>query len=237
MMKIAICDDARSDVEMLEKCLESLPFSNDIDVFYSASELIAYARQQGERYHLYILDIELPDINGVDLARRIREMDDECLIVFLTSHPGYVYDVFDVMVYDYIVKPITRERMEVLMNRARKTVEKQGRIFYYTFKRVRYGLNAENICLFQKNSRVVEIHTNRQDVNYTYMKMDEVMAQLSPSVFARINYSSIVNLKYVTGIQGQVVQLSNGMSVNIARNLLKEVKEKHLKYLCGEAGR
>lgn len=237
MIKIAICDDTRADVEILEECLEALPFTADIDVFYSGSELVTYARQQGEPYHLYILDIELPDINGVDLARKIREHDEDCLIVFATSHPNYVYDVFDVMVFDYIVKPVTGKRIEKLMMRARKTLEKRGKVFYYTFKKVRYGLNAENIYLFQKNSRVIEIYTDKQGVQHTYMKMDEVLEQLSDVTFVRINYSCIVNLKYVTEIKGQVIQLENGMSVNIARNLLKEVKERHLKYLCGEAER
>ena len=69
------------------------------------------------------------------------------------------------------------------------------------------------------------------------MKMDEVMEQLSPINFARINYSCIVNLKYVTGIKGSVMELENGVCINIARNLLKEVKEKHLRYLCEEASR
>ena len=73
MIRLAICDDARADAEKLEKCLESLPFTVDIDVFYSGNELVEYVSQQGANYHLYILDIELPDINGVDLARRIRE--------------------------------------------------------------------------------------------------------------------------------------------------------------------
>lgn len=237
MIKIAICDDSRTDVEMLEKCLESLQFTVDADVFYSGSELAEYLRRQGKKYHLYILDVELPDINGVDLARRIREQDEECLIAFLTSHPGYVYEVFDIWVYDYILKPVTAGRVERLMLRARKTLEKQGKIFYYHFKKVRYGLNAEKIILFQKDSRIIEIHTIGQGIQYTYMKMDEVMEQISPVNFARISYSCIVNLKYVIGIKGQIVYLSNGMSVNISRNLLKEVKEKHLKYLCGEAGR
>lgn len=234
MVKIAICDDSTTDVEKIEKYLEELPFSVDVDVFYSGADLFDYIKRQEEQYHLYFLDIELGDINGTDLAREIRRRDEKCLIVFLTGHPGYVYEIFDITVFDYIIKPVTRERMDQLMGRVKMTLEKQGRIFYYNFNKVRYGLNAEKIYLFQKNCRLIEIYTQKEGVLSTYMKMDEVMAQLNQQNFARISYSCIVNLKYVEEIKGQVIYMSNGMSMNIARNLIKEVKEKHLRYLSGE---
>ncbi|NLL79375.1 MAG: response regulator transcription factor [Clostridiales bacterium] len=234
MIRIAICDDSVKDVEKLERYLEALPFSVDIDVFYKGSDLFGYINCQEDLYHLYFLDIELGDIKGTDLAREIRRRDEQCLIVFLTGHPGYVYDIFDINVFDYIVKSVTRDRMDKLMCRVKKTLEKQGRIFYYNFNKVRYGLNAERIYLFQKNCRQIEIYTQKDGVLYTYMKMDEVMEQLNDRQFARVSYSCIVNLKYVAEIKGQIICMSNGMNINITRKQLKEVKEKHLKYLSGE---
>ncbi len=234
MIRIAICDDSVEHVERLERCLEKFHDVIETEVFYRGSEMLSYIRDQREKYHLYMMDIDLNGENGVDIARQIRRQDDGCLIVFVTSYPEYVYDIFDINVFDYIVKPVGKERINRLMKRVMERLNRQGRIFYYHFNKVSYGLDTDNIYLFQKNRRQVEIHTREGNVLYTYMKMEEIMMQLGNRSFVRVGYSCIVNLKYVEKIVGSVIYIENGMHVNIARKQLQEVKEKHLKYLSKE---
>mgnify|MGYP002508020861 FL=1 len=111
MLNIAICDDSVYCIEMLEKLLDAYPGKKSIqyDVFDNPIHLLDYQKANNVLYKLYILDIEMDDMNGISLAKSIRKFDQKSLIVFLTSHNQYVFDVFNVVVFDFLLKPITQE--------------------------------------------------------------------------------------------------------------------------------
>lgn len=84
MLKIAICDDSRSDVERLEQAFDELHHSDvEYDVYFSAAELLQSLERHEDKYHVYIFDIEMPQMNGLELAKKIRERDAKALFVFL----------------------------------------------------------------------------------------------------------------------------------------------------------
>mgnify|MGYP000208259438 CR=1 FL=1 len=94
MLNIADCDDSRTDVEMLESAFDKLahvPVS--YEVYFTAKELLKHVIDDGEMYHLYIFDIEMPEMNGLQLAKEIRKIDAKALFVFLTGYTQYVIDV------------------------------------------------------------------------------------------------------------------------------------------------
>ena len=73
MLKIAICDDSRSDVERLEQAFDELHHSDvEYDVYFSAAELLQSLERHEDKYHVYIFDIEMPQMNGLELAKKIR---------------------------------------------------------------------------------------------------------------------------------------------------------------------
>ena len=97
MIRIAICDDVPAVIEQIENYIDKMDSDIlDYDVFFSAEELYEYKKKQQVEFDLYILDIEMKDLSGLDLAKKIRQESPYALIVFLTSYSQYVYDVFDV---------------------------------------------------------------------------------------------------------------------------------------------
>lgn len=77
MLRVAICDDSRMDVERLESALERLErYHIQWDVFYSGEELIEYKNKCEKDYDLYIFDVEMPGMNGIEVAARIRKEDE-----------------------------------------------------------------------------------------------------------------------------------------------------------------
>lgn len=95
MLKIAICDDSKVDVEQLEIVLDTLcHYQIYYDVYFSAEELLECMAMHREEYHLYIFDIEMPHMTGLELAKEIRKIDTNALFVFLTGYDQYVMDVF-----------------------------------------------------------------------------------------------------------------------------------------------
>lgn len=76
MLRIVVCDDSRTDVEVLEAAFDELPdYPVEYDVYFSGKELLMCFMQDKENYHLYIFDIEMPDMNGLELAKEVRKRD------------------------------------------------------------------------------------------------------------------------------------------------------------------
>lgn len=92
MLNIAVCDDSRTDVEMLESAFDKLAqYQFSYEVYFTAKELLKHVIDDGEMYHLYIFDIEMPEMNGLQLAKEIRKIDAKALFVFLTGYTQYLH--------------------------------------------------------------------------------------------------------------------------------------------------
>lgn len=98
-----ICNDSRADVEQLESALGALRDNQiDYDVYFSAGELLEYIARHKENYHLYMFDIEMPNITGLELAKKLRQSGSKALFVFLTGYAQYVMAAFDVFTFAYL---------------------------------------------------------------------------------------------------------------------------------------
>lgn len=107
-MYIAVCDDQTEELKDLTELLGAWETDRGTPVrvksFRSAAELLDAARH--ERFTLYLLDIMMPGLNGMDAAREIRGFDKAADIIFLTSSPGFAYDSYSVKALEYLLKPI-----------------------------------------------------------------------------------------------------------------------------------
>lgn len=118
MLHIALCDDNPASIEILEKYFDILNDSTiDYDVYFSAEELYRYKLNNELTYDIYILDIEMQGMNGLELAKTIRTNEPNALIIFLTSYSEYVFDVFEVITFDFLLN-------QLLLNVSRKFYKK-----------------------------------------------------------------------------------------------------------------
>lgn len=113
MLKIAICDDEASELAETYASIEK--YSNkrmELDVaaqkFQHYSDLLDAIETHG-RYDIYILDIIMPELNGIQLGMEIRKKDNDSIIIFLTSSAEYGVDSYSISAKDYILKPYTEE--------------------------------------------------------------------------------------------------------------------------------
>ena len=231
MLKIAICDDSRTDVEMLESAFDKLRhYVIDYDVYFSGKELLEYTALHGEVYHLYIFDIEMPDMNGLELAKEVRERDAKSLFVFLTSYTQYVMEVFDVITFDYISKPITVEKLESVLLKAMNYLDMIKQDFVFQFRKNHFRVSCDDILYFEKKGRQAIIHTISEAYK-TNMTTEEIWKQLDDKVFAHIHVSYIVNLGHIRAIEGDEVVLDNEERFMIARSHKQSLKEKHMEFI------
>lgn len=231
MLKIAVCDDSRTDMEMLEAAFDRLKdYPVDYDVYFSGEELLSYSALHGEVYHLYIFDIEMPDMSGLELAKEVRKKDAKALFVFLTSHTSYVMDVFDVITFDYISKPITAEKLESVLLKAMNYLDMIKQDFVFQFRKNHFRISCDEILYFEKKGRQAIIHTI-SDTYKTNMTTEEIWKQLDENLFSHIHISYIVNLGHVRAIEGDEAVLDNGERFMIARSHKQSLKEKHMEFI------
>lgn len=231
MLKIAICDDSRTDIELLEKAFDRLrQYPVDYDVYFHAEELLRHLKVQEESYHLYIFDIEMPDINGLELAKEIRSRDAKALFVFLTGYTQYVMDVFEVITFDYISKPITVEKLGSVIQKAMQYLQMIRQDFVFQFRKNQFRLSCDDILYFEKKGRQAVIHTITEK-HKTNMTTEEIWKQLDEKVFSHIHVSYIINLGHICAIEGEEVVLDNGERFLIARSHKQSLKEKHMEFM------
>lgn len=230
MLKVAVCDDSTIALEHLERHFESLhSISFEYEIFYRANDLLNYISLNIGSFDVYLLDIEMPDMNGIMLAKRIRSFDISALIIFQTVHLTYVYDVFDIITFHYLQKPVSFEKLEEVLKRAEVYINKKKCRFHFAYAKEYFTISCMDILYFEQSRRKVVIYT-KEGMYESYMTAKEVMRQLDSTVFVELGASYIVNLEYVKVLSRNVAILYNEKYLPISRRNRKEVREKQLQY-------
>lgn len=201
MIEIAICDDEVYMTSEIEEALQNLcelyNVAVEIDVFYDGSTLVDYI-EKGAKYDLIYLDIEMQHKNGVEAARRIRKIDMNVLIIYVTSHESFAKEVFEVSAYRFITKPIDKNIFEKYFLSAIETIRIVPAYYRYQYNKIRYKLLIEDIIYFRSDKRITYIVTKNGEEK-CYEKLNDIEKKLNDFnvIFFRTHQSFLVNPKYV----------------------------------------
>lgn len=233
MIKIAVCDDDLATTVTMERLLRMYDSELfDIHVFTSSKKL--KKSFDNDEYDLLLLDIQMPDFSGIELAKFLRETNQQTLIIFLTSFEKYMPEVFSIRTFDYLLKPITKEKLFPVLNRLINYTEADEGRFIFTFNKNLHSLKFREIIYFEKNKKWVYIHT-RNKIHKAIMSNAELLNKLNNN-FLQCHNSYILNTKYVCKLSSKLITLSDGESVielpigrkfsdNIRKELLLKLKE------------
>ena len=135
MIKVAVCEDEKLLFNELEKCVKEYVAKNElgitVDWFPSAEEFLKCDVMQ---FDIVFMDIKMTGINGLEAARIIRERDNRIAIVFLTAFPDFALESYSVDASDYIVKPITMEKVDRALCKALGSIERKEQVLLIRFK-------------------------------------------------------------------------------------------------------
>ena len=166
----------------------------------------------------------------MQLAKEIRKIDAKALFVFLTGYTQYVMDVFEVITFDYISKPITVEKLESVLLKAMQYLHMIKRDFVFQFRKNQFRISCDDIVYFEKKGRQAVIHTISENFKAN-MTTEEIWKQLDDKVFAHIHVSYIINLGHIRAIEGDEVVMDNEERLLIARSHKQNLKEKHIEFV------
>lgn len=231
MMRIAVVDDNPNDIRGLKEKLAQ--YYSDKDTNYSVDSYanpFVFLEEFSPRYDLIILDIQMPMMDGMTLAGRIRMLDSDVIIVFVTNHASYAVKGYTVGAFDFIVKPFSYYDFSLKMKRINAQYEKNNKESHIIVKTPN-GL----VQLKQRDILYVEImghwatyHTYDGDYKY-YGTLKDVERELDASLFCRCNSCYLVNLARVERVETQFCMVG-GHELKISQPKRKEFTERLVQY-------
>ena len=228
-MRIAICDDeigTCSDIEnMILDYADSHAIQIETEVFYSGESLYRSIEKQC-LYDLIFLDIQLMALDGVQIGILIREQlnNENVGIVYISSNEIYAMSLFQVRPLDFLIKPISKEKIAATLDKFIRLREINKQEFYYKIGKSVYRLYLDEIRYFACSGKKIEVYSNSGTGEF-YGGMREVWKQVEGKGFMIIHKSYIINTAFVSIYHYDSVQMTDGVVLQISqryRNLMKE---------------
>ena len=232
---IAVCDDSRRVIDQIEQVLhgymQTIHTPIQIRTFTDGHSLVN-ACAKGNDFDICILDILMPGFSGMETAREIRHYNTSTKIIFLTSSAEYALESYEVKAYDYILKPVTAERLTDVMNDVLKEIEHRdgSGIVVKSDAGVRMLL-LSNIIYVEAMGKKTVYHLYPEGTVTCTEKFAEVCHRLlDEEMFLQTHRSYLLNMNYVDRITGNDIILRDGARIPIAQGRTKEIRQMYLSY-------
>lgn len=228
MLKIGLCEDNEIQHNQILSFLEtiSLP-KHSINSFYKGNDLynsIQEAMKEKEPYDIVIMDIDLPDGNGIKFSKQINIFSPHTIIIYMTSYEDYVSDVYDTEHIYFILKKNYQKYLPHALSLANEALNKQRRASLKIFwNKEEYNILQKDIFYMERKLRTTFIVTPTH-IYPTSEKLEDLLKRLGET-FAMSHRSFIVNLKMVQEITKDSALLVNGTSIPISRSYYKALKD------------
>lgn len=233
-MYIAACDDQIEELEKLTALLQAWQSDRRSDVrfqtFRSGGQLLDAAR--AERFTLYLLDVLMPGMTGMDAAREIRSFDAAADIIFLTTSPGFAYESYGVRAAEYLLKPINAKLLYPVLDklslRDQKpqdglTVKSNGMLVRLPFSQLSYvEVNGKHLFFNMADGTVYEVAASMREYEGALLARPE---------FMRVHRSYIVNMLQAEKLSPAGVITFSGHNVPVSRLLYGQLQKDYLALL------
>lgn len=228
--RVAICDDNPADIQYLQSLLRRYGAERDVsfreDTFPS-SEAFLFHYADNMDYDLLLLDIEMADMDGVTLAKKIRRDNEALQIIFITGYSDYISDGYDVAALHYLIKPVHAEKLFQVLDRAGKRLQKNERS-------LTLELSGETVRIPLNEIRYLDVERNYVTIHAkTDVTIKKTLGEFEPKLddrFFRIGRSCILNLTYIQRVTKTDVYLSEGSVLPLPRGLYEPLNRAIIAY-------
>ena len=232
MLKIAVCEDDPAQIaaqkSLLEEYLQKRPhLSGQLSFFASGAALLDAAEVRGG-FDLYLLDIIMPGINGIQAGMRLRELGEGGEIIYLSISRDYAVDSYETAAFFYLLKPIAPDRLFAVLDAA---VEKLGRRrTEHTIVHTPHGARRillEQILYVERAGHVMRYYCTGEVVDSTSLRCafrDAAAPLLADRRFCLCGASFVFNLQHMSGVSSQAALLDSGAAIPIPRRHASALK-------------
>lgn len=233
--RIAICDDSETDRKYISGLVNQWATSKEDSVqlsTFTSAENFLFHYEDNSNYDILLLDIEMGNMDGVTLAKNLRQNNDTVQIIFITGFADYISQGYDVQALHYLMKPVEPNKIFTVLDRAVSTLHKSekmlvlpadGKIIRLPLKEIQY------IEVFSHTLAVVA----KSETFRVKMSLSEIEKMLDDS-FVRCHRSYLVGLSFVSRLSKTEVILDTGKILPLSRNAAPLVHKAFINYYTGE---
>ena len=235
-LHIAVVDDFPPDQERIGECIDRY-FSDRrnqtvrVGRFSNAEDFLK-AYRKGE-YQLMFLDIVMGEMNGLDLAERIRNGDNDICIIFMSTTRDYVFQSFPVSPQGYLCKPFEYTAFAEVMDRTLKKLSAKEKLLKIQLSNTEIEVSANEVTAILSNNHSVELKMITGKTMESNMLFSEYQAILENEPnFLECSRGIIINMDYASQIKGDTIIMQDETVYPVRRRGRKEISAKFTKYIA-----
>lgn len=230
MLRVAVVEDNAAERKRIQDNLMALPEKMEIDTFVSG---MAFAIGEMKNYDIVLMDIDMPGMNGIETAKRLRAVNKSAVLVFVTNMVQFAIAGYEVEALDFIVKPINPYSFALKMKRAIcRTAKRSEDELTVRTDNVLHRVPILSIRYVEVSGHYITYHTS-SGVYQEYATMKDVKERLSQHPFAQCSQSYLVNMKYITSVSREKVVVED-TPIFISRRMRAEFLDAVGQFFGGE---
>lgn len=233
MYNLLLCDDNEVFLSETEKMIKNTisDIGCNIVSLKNPADAVDLIRE-GIGFDIAVLDIEMPEKNGIDLAKEFNEKFPDCRIIYLTNHIVYVSDVYETNHTYFVLKEDMDKKLPPAIFKAIDEITRQKNDFIIlSSKNKKIVVRISDILYCERYMRTTEIVTSQKSVSVS-QNLDEIFERLKNSSFTRCHKSFIVNMDKVSEIFRNKYVFESGKEVPISRSFSDITKTDFAKFMC-----
>lgn len=248
-LNIAIVEDESSHADVLRQYIEVWEKKDHRECRFrqfSDAESFLFEWAENKNWDVLFLDIQMPGMNGVELAKKIRDQGNQVAVVFTTGITDYLQEGYEVAALHYLVKPLDQEKVENCMQRVMRERSEREReqSFLIEAEEIRNGVMGERsmLRLLQRDIIYIEAVAHNSDLHlekYVYRDREGIgvwRERLKENDFVSCHRSYLVNLLYIKRIDRAEIILDSGERLPLSRRNVKNVKDAFIRFYSKSDG-
>lgn len=232
-MKIAIVDDKKMEAEMLVDICRAFAADNQLvsDFYYFESSQEFLDSFERSLYHIIFLDIYMEEMRGMEVAKLVRQEDSSGLLVVLTASSEHMSEAFSFHAFEYVVKPVTKERIYQVLTDALELLPPTEQYISFVSKRQNVQLPVQEFLYAVSSGHYVDISSEKNGSYRSRMNFYDFMKLLEGDErFLEINRGIVVNLDHVETVDESRCIMKNGGSFPVKVRERTMIRQQWQKY-------
>lgn len=230
-INILLCDDDKDFLQRLEETVIQQPLPKGTSIAITKnSHSASLCDQELSQYQIMFLDIDMAERSGMDIARRVRELHLETIIIFVTNYPQFSLEGYEVRAFRYLLKQEMEQKLPGYFHDALAEISHGDKGLKFSWKGEAYYVPYRDILYLGSDQRVIYLYTVKplRGGDHFYGKMEELARKLEPEGFLRIQKSYLVNMAHIKKLNYDCVILSNGKELSVSRKGYSQIKIQYL---------
>ena len=229
MMNIAIIDDEAAILENVRKCVENeIVPQDEVNLFiYTRAKDFLQEMEQGYEFDILISDIDMPDMGGLELGKRLHEEGGGPYLVFLTAYLEYAAESYIIEAYQYILKEDMEKRLPPILRQLIDRVKKEKKQFRMV------GTPTSKVIVYYRDMLYMEKEKGSKYICYITehgiykerISLNQLSQELASDEFILVERGYIINVSHIASMKDGMVHMDNGARIFVNRISFKKIKE------------